>query len=143
MLVTSLASAMTPMERLSLSLQLSIWHSVPQKLVNRQSAEALGQASFSTLKDWRTEAVFVLAEAHKSGWDGMTVRNNMARRKLKSAITRQRNEIDGMSMIERLSARLSGKRRCLIRQIMAKEKQLRGIDQLERRQQVLQRHFPL
>ena len=83
-----------------------------------------------------------MAEAHKSGWEGMAGRNKKARRKLKSAITRQRNEIDQMGALERLSARLSGKRRRIIREIMVKEEQLRGIDQLEQRQKVLQRHFP-
>lgn len=143
LLVQSLAQASSPMEKLSLSLQLFIWHSVPQKLVKRKTAEEFGQASFETLKDWRTEAAFVLAEAHKSGWQGMANRNKKARRKLRTAISRQRNEIDRMGMIERLSVRLSGKRRRIIREIIAKEKQMRGIDQLEHRQKVLKRHFPL
>ncbi|MDJ0627632.1 MAG: hypothetical protein QNJ44_05185 [Rhodobacter sp.] len=143
LLVQSLARASTTVERLGLSLQLSIWHSVPQKLIKRKAAEEFGQASFETLKDWRSEAAFVLAEGHKSGWRGMAERNSKARRKLKSAITRQRNQIDRMGAVERLGARLSGKRRRIIREIMAKEDQLRAIDQLERRQQVLRRHFPL
>lgn len=142
-LITQLASAAGPVERFGLSLQLSLWHSVPQKLANRQSAEELGQASFTTLKDWRSEAAFVLAEVHKSGWHGMAARQSKASRKLKTAITKRRNEIDRMSMAQRLSARLSGKRRRLIREIMAEEKKLRALGQLRGRVSLLKRHFPL
>lgn len=143
MLVNHLAAAKGTVERLGLSLQLSIWHSVPQRLINRQSAEELGQASFQTLKDWRTEAAFVLAEAHKSGWDGMADRNTKARGKLRSAITRQKNQLDNMGVLQKVSARLSGKRRKIIREIMTKEAKLRSIDQLEQRQRILNLHFPL
>lgn len=114
-----------------------------QTALSCQLAPDAGQASFATLKDWRSEAAFVLAEAHKSGWDGMAARNTKARRKLKSAITRQKNQFDKMGTVARLGARLSGKRRRIIREIMAKEAKLQSIDQLERRQRVLRRHFPL
>jgi len=143
MLVQHLAGASYALDRLSLSLQLSVWHSVPQNLVKKQSAEEFGQASFATLKDWRSEAAFVLAEAHKSGWDGMAERNTKARRKLKSAVTRAKNQIDQMGTFKRLGARLSGKRRRIIREIMAREDKLRSIDHLEQRQRILRRHFPL
>ena len=143
MLVQHLAGASGAVERLGLSLQFSIWNSVPQRLVKQSSAEEFGQASFETLKDWRAEAVFVLAEAHKSGWDGMTERNTKAQRKLKSGITRQKNQLDKMNIWQGVSARLSGKRRKIIREIMAKEAKLRSIDQLEQRQRVLRQHFPL
>ena len=48
-----------------------------------------------------------------------------------------------MSVLQGVSARLSGKRRKIIREIMAKEAKLRSIDQLEQRQRVLRQHFPL
>ena len=142
-LINQLASAAGPIERLGLSLQLFIWHSVPKRLTKKRSAEEFGQASFATLKDWRSEAAFVLAEAHKSGWDGMAARNTKARRKLKGAITRQKTQFDKMVTVARLGARLSGKRRRIIREIMAQKAKLQSIDQLERRQRVLRRHFPL
>jgi hypothetical protein len=143
LLIGHLAKASSSIERLSLSLQLKVWNSVPQKLVRKRTAEEYGQASFRTLTDWRTEAAFVLAEAHKSGWDGMRSRKTKVRRKLKGAITRRRNQLENLNAAQRLGARLSGKRRRLIREILSAEGKLGSIAHLERRQHLLQRHFPV
>ena len=143
-LLQSLAVAQTPVQRLGLSLQLRLWHRLPQQLTKKQSAEMFGQASFSTVNDWRREAAFVLAEAHRpGGWQGFADRQQAATRRLKSAITRRRNQLDRMGWGQRFAARLSGKRRRLLREIMAHEARLRVVEQLDRRLTVLRHHFPL
>ena len=144
LLAQSLATAQSPLQRLGLSLQLRLWHRLPQSIVKKQSAEMFGQASSSAVNDWRREAAFVLAEAQRpGGWQGFVDRQQSARRKLKSAITRRRNQLDRMSWGQKVSARLSGKRRRLLREIMAHEQRLQAVDQLDQRLTVLRQHFPL
>ncbi len=144
LLVRNLAAASSPVERLGLSLQLRLWHRAPQRLQKKTSPESFGQVSFGTVNDWRREAVIVLAEAQRpGGWAGYAERQARAQRQLKSAITRRRNKIDNMGFGQRLSARLSGKRRRILREIMAKEAQLQAVDQLDHRLAVLRQHFPL
>lgn len=122
LLVQSLATASSPVERLGLSLQLRFWNRLPQRLQKKSAAESFGQVSFGTVNDWRREAVIVLAEAQRpGGWAGFAERQAKAQRQLKSAITRRRNKIDNMGFGQRLSARLSDKRRRILREIMAKE----------------------
>ena len=144
LLAQSLAASQSPLQRMGLSLQLRLWHRLPQSIVKKQSAEMFGQATKSTVNDWRREAAFVLAEAQRpGGWQGFADRQQSARRKLKSAITRRRNQLDRMSWGQQLSARLSGQRRRLLREIIAHEQRLQAVDQLDQRLTVLRQHFPL
>lgn len=143
-LQTALAYTASPVQRLGLSLQLTIWQKVPRQLHRKGAAQDVGQASFDTVGDWRGEAAFVLAEARRSkgGWPALEAEAKASQRKHKAAITRRRNQLDDMTKLQSLSARLSGKRRKIIREMMAAEAKLAASKQLSQRIAILRQHFP-
>ena len=124
---------------IGLSLQLLIWDKLPQPKHRRGASAAdpadVGQYDFSTVNDWRGEAVLMMAEAHKLGWNGMTEKLTKTERKHRSTITRKRNEIDKLSRLEILA----GKRRRLLREIVATETKLSAARNLQSRAQILRR----
>lgn len=133
LLLDSLALAYSPAARLGLSLQLYLWDKIPRTMRGKADATDFGQVDFASVNDWRAEAVTVLADVQKSGWQGSVDRAARSRQKIKAAITKKRNQIDGM----KLAHRLSGKRRKFIRDVLQLETKQRAVEQLERRLAVL------
>lgn len=129
LLLDSLALAYSPAVRLGLSLQLALWDKIPRAMRGKADAADFGQVDFASVNDWRAEAVTVLADVQKSGWQSSVDRAARSRQKIKTAITKKRNQIDGM----KLAHRLSGKRRKFIRDVLQLEKKQRAVEQLERR----------
>jgi len=111
--------------------------------MKRQTRGGFGWRRYARAKGGGSEAGVVWREGNNAGWAGRAERNAKARRKSRREFTRQKTQLDKMGLAARLGARLSGKRRRIIREVMAKEAKLRSIDQLEQRQRVLRRHFPL
>jgi PBP1b-binding outer membrane lipoprotein LpoB len=133
MLFELIAQTPNPTTRLALSLQLMIWNKIPRDLRAKTEANDLGQMSFDTVNDWRGDAALILADAQKSGWAGLADRQANTRKKLKAMITRRKNDLAEMNTLQRLSASLSGKRRKIIRDIMATETKLRAHEELTKR----------
>ena len=142
LLFNMIAQTQSPAMRLGLSLQLLLFDKVPHSIRGRVSAVDLGQASFDTVNDWRAEAAEILAEVQKSKWGGVTTKFANAVKKHKAAITRRKNELDRMTRAQKLSARLSGKRRKIIREIMLAETKLKAAQNLQARAKVLRQVFP-
>ena len=103
------------------------------KAFHKSDPLAYGQMDFATVNNWKAETVFVLAQVEKSGWDGVQDNCKKSIAKLKSHITRKRNQIDDLKFHEKLA----GKRRKLIRQIMKTESQLKAAQSLQSRLQII------
>ena len=131
-----------PMTKVMLSLQLKLWSRLPAWTKEHASPEELGQLNLERQTGWRDECAQVIAEVQKSGWEGMDKRVRNTRAKLKSRITKRVNVLKGASMLGRLSHRLSGKRRKLLREIKESEIKLQAVDQLEHRLSFLKEHLP-
>ena len=142
LLFESIKAEATPAARLGLSLQLYLWDKLPGSITQKSKPADFGQVDFSTLNDWRGELTNILSEVQKSGWDGLEKRQKNAKRKAKATITKKLNELKGKSFLDRAKNKLSGKRRRLIREIMAKEKQLQAIEHLEDRLKTIKRVLP-
>lgn len=142
-LISALKHTSSPVQRLGLSLQLTVWNRIPKALRQKGVAQDFGQASFDTTGDWRKEAAHVIAEARrlKGGWGELETKTKASQRKLKSAITSRRNKLDDMTKLQSLSARLSGKRRKIIREIMVAEAKLKATDELAKRAAILKGAF--
>lgn len=138
LLFDSIATAHTPSQRLVLSLQLILWNKIPHSVRGNAEAMDFGQMSFETVNDWRGEAALILAEAQKSGWAGVAEKFALTARKHKAMITRRKSDLAEMNALQRFSARLSGKRRKIIRDIMAAETKLRATEGLKSRAAFLQ-----
>lgn len=115
---------------------------MPGSITQKSKPADFGQVDFSTVGDWRGELTNILSEVHKSGWDGLEKRQKNAKRKAKATITRKLNDLKGKSFLDRAKNKLSGKRRRLIREIMAKEKHLQAIEHLEDRLKTIKRVLP-
>ena len=132
LLFEHIAQTTSGVEHLGLSLQLLIWDKVPTaKGVNR--AEDLGQLSRNTAKNWHSEAALILAEVHKNGWQGLIERTTKTTNKHKAGITKKRGQIDRLSSLEILA----GKRRKILREIMATETKLKASQQLAERVRIV------
>ncbi len=123
----AIQSTSDPVTKMALSLQLSLWGRIPAWARSKASPEELGQINFDRQKGWRSEAATILSEVQKSGWDGYGERNAKAKRKIKSSITKLQNQLVKASVLQRASMRLSGKRRRIIREIMAAETKLQAV----------------
>ena len=101
-----------PLERFKLSLQVSLWKSLPAPTTKTKHPEDFGAIEFGR-GDWRSETVQILANVQKSGWAGYDDLIANAERRHRAAITRKRNQIAKLSLLDRMS----GKRRKLLREI--------------------------
>ena len=125
--------------KIGLSLQLLLWDRMTppkrQKGGTYASAADLGQMSFDTVSDWRSEAALILAEAHKDGWQKLTDKTARTISKHKAAITKKRREIDELSTLDKLA----GKRRKLLREILTAETKLKASQNLSARVTLIQK----
>jgi len=125
--------------KIGLSLQLLLWDRMTppkrQKGGIYASAADLGQMSFDTVNDWRSEAALILAEAHKDGWQKLTDKTAKTVSKQKATITKKRPEIDGLSTLDKLA----GKRRKLLRDILEAETKLKASQNLSARVTLIQK----
>lgn len=154
LLLAHISQTTSGVERLGLSLQLLLWDKLPaptkpqrktrkrtassyktQAQLDRQSSTArdLGQMSLGSVNNWREESALILAEAHKNGWNDLADKTARTVGKHKAAISKKRREIEGLSRLDKLA----GKRRKLLREIIATEIKLRAAEQLALRQQIL------
>lgn len=136
LLLAHISQTTSGVERIALSLQILIWDKLPAPAKPNCQASAardLGQMSLSTVNSWRDESALILAEAHKNGWNDLTAKTARTVGKHKAAINKKRREIEGLSRLDKLA----GKRRKLLREIMAAETKLKATEQLAKRQQIL------
>ena len=119
--------------RWMLSLHLALWDRLPSATTRKAETTDYGMASYATINDWRGEAAVILAEAHKLGWSGMTSKVTQTVSRHKAAITKKRREIDSLSHLDKLA----GKRRRLLREIMAAETRLAAVQNLQLRTETL------
>lgn len=128
-----------PMERLQLSLQLYLWHKVPRQIERKTNPSEVGQADFSTLKDWKKEVCFIMSEVQKKGWKSFEDKNSLAKEKAKNAIRSRKYALKKMSRSEKIIAKISGKKRRLLREILDQEKSLKAIEKLEKRMAIIKK----
>jgi len=136
LLMEHYANATTGTARLGLSLQLYFWGKIPKprrKSDYETAAFDLAQISPETVNDWQAEGALMLAEAHKNGWQGLREKTVKSERKHKAQITKKLNEINRLSRFDIIA----GKRRKLLREIMATEAKLKAVQQLQARSQKL------
>lgn len=121
--------------RWMLSLHLAFWDHVPRAATRKAAATDYGLASFASVKDWRGEAELILADAQKSGgWATLAKRQDATIRKHKAMITRRKNDLAESSLLDLLS----GKRRKILRDIIATEAKLKAAQNLKGRTALLQ-----
>ena len=121
-----------------LSLQIMVWGIIPAWNRDQASPAELGQYQEGKLKGWRAEAVSVLADVQKLGWEELEQRNRNTRKKLKATITRRTNEWRRTTLTDRLS----GKRRRLMKDIREAEKKIQTLERLEFRMKILRDLMP-
>ena len=119
-----------------LSLQLTMWNAIPKEITKAEHASDYAQVDFQHTGNWRAEAVHVLANVSKSGWDEYRKLLKNSRQRLKTKITKSKNSY-AQKGLTALGDKLSGKRAKAMREIMEAERRLRSVDLLEKRLQTL------
>jgi hypothetical protein len=140
-LFESLTRTQKPMERLQLSLQLYLWNKVPRQIEKKINPSEVGQANFSTLKDWKKEVCFVMSEVQKKGWKSFNEKNKLAKEKTKNTIRSRKYALKKMSRGEKIVAKISGKKRRLLTEILHHEQSLRATQNLEKRLKIIKENL--
>lgn len=135
-------------QRIGLSLQLFLWNRLPQPkqpkprrgrkpAAKTPATTDVGLYDGGRVNDWRSEASMILADVQNSkmGWGGVGEKLTNAERKHKAMITRKRNQIGELSKLEILA----GKRRRILREIMATETKLASVRNLQSRVETMRR----